>query len=86
MSIDLEKYDTEIYNNIDIENLGKIVKFMLENNCDYIDSLIDEYLDIFTFDYDDFIRKYNIINKKYNGNLIEKIRENMNILEDFYLV
>lgn len=86
MSIDLEKYDTEIYNNIDIENLGKIVKFMLENNCDYIDSLIDEYLDIFTFDYDDFIRKYNIINKKYNGNLIEKIRENMNILEEFYLV
>lgn len=86
MSIDLEKYDTEIYNNIDIENLGKIVKFMLENNCDYIDSLIDEYLDIFTFDYDDFIRKYNTINKKYNGNLIEKIRENMNILEEFYLV
>ena len=86
MSIDLEKYDTEIYNNIDIENLGKIVKFMLENNCDYIDSLIDEYLDIFTFDYDEFIRKYNIINKKYNGNLIEKIRENMNILEEFYLV
>ena len=85
MNIDLDKYDSELFHNIDIENLGKIVKFLLEKNCNYIDELLDEYLDILTFDYEDFVKKFDKINQKYDGKLIEKISEDMNILEEFYL-
>ena len=85
MNIDLDKYDSELFHNIDIENLGKIVKFLLEKNCNYIDELLDEYLDILTFDYEDFVKKFDKINEKYDDKLIEKISEDMNILEEFYL-
>lgn len=84
MEIDLSKYESSVYKNLDKDNIIKIINFLEKNNCAYIDELLEDYLDIFTFEYEDFVNKYNTLNKKYNNNLIEEISNDMNILEEFY--
>lgn len=86
IDLDLSKYDQSVIRNIDKENTNKIIEFLIDNNCDYIEELLEDYLDIFTFEYDEFTDKYNKLNSKYNDNLIEEIREDMNILEELYTI
>lgn len=84
MSIELEKYSIGILEDLDSDNVKKIVEFLQLNNCDYIDELLNNYLDLFTFDYEEFKTKFNILNKKYNYNIIEEIEYNMDIIEEFF--
>lgn len=84
INFDINKYERSVFKNIDINNLKKIANFLLLNGCDYIGELFEDYLDIFIFEYDDFIVKFNRLNEKYNHNLINEIRDNMNILEELY--
>ena len=84
MPIDIEKYSVGILEHLDSDNVKKIVEFLQLNNCTYIDELLNNYLDLFTFDYEEFKTKFNILNKKYNYNLIEEVKYNMDILEEFF--
>ena len=84
IDIDLSKYEKSVTNNLNKDNMMKIINFLSKNNCDYIKELLEDYLDIFTFEYDDFIKKFEELNVKYNNNLIEEISNDMNILEEFY--
>ena len=84
MSIELEKYSLGILEDLDSDNVKKIVEFLQLNNCNYIDELLNNYLDLFTLDYEEFKTKFNILNKKYNYNLIEEIEYNMDIIEEFF--
>ena len=86
MNIDLNKYDNSVLNNFDKNNTMKIINFLKENNCSYIDELLEDYLDIFTFEYEEFVNKFNKLNNKYNNKLIQEISNDMNILEEFYTV
>lgn len=82
--IDINKYEDSIIKNLEEENMNKIISYLLENNSNYIDELLENYLDIFTIDYDVFIDKYKELNEKYNYNLINEIENDTNILEEFY--
>ena len=82
--IDINKYEDSIIKNLEEENMNKIISYLLENNSNYIDELLENYLDIFTIDYDIFINKYKELNEKYNYNLINEIENDTNILEEFY--
>ncbi len=84
LDIDISKFENSVIKNLDKKNITKIVEFLAQHHCDYIEELFEDYLDIFTFDYNDFVNRFNVLNKKYNNNLIEEIREDMNILEEFY--
>ena len=82
----LEKYNNSVIKNLNEENLKKIVSFLEENNCSCIEDIISDYLDLFTIEYDEFVRKYNILNEKYDHLFLEKVSEDMNLLEEFYLI
>ena len=82
--IDVDKFEKSVFRNIDQDNLKRIVSFLSSKGCNYIEELLEDYLDIFVFDYDEFVKKYNSLNEKYNHNLINEIRNDMNILEEFY--
>lgn len=84
IDLDINKYENSVIKNIDKDNLKKIVSFLLSNGCDYIEELIEDYLDIFTFEYEDFVTRFNKLNDKYKHKLINEIREDMNILEELY--
>ena len=84
IDIDFSKYEKSVLDNINSDNMMNIISFLLSMGCDFVEELLDDYLDIFQFEYDDFVNKYNRLNKKYNNNLINEIRDDMNILEELY--
>ena len=81
-----EKYEESVFENLDKENFYKIVTFLSKEKCNYIEDIVSDYLDLFNMQYDEFIKQYEKLNKKYNGMLIEKASEDMNILEELYLI
>lgn len=84
MNVNLEKYEKYVLEGLNKENMSKILELLIMNNCDYIDDLVENYLDIFAFDYEDFKNRFNKLNQKYNNDLINQIRNDMNIIEEFY--
>ena len=80
----LEKYSDSIIDRLDKVNFNKIVMFLTNEECDYVEDLVEDYLDIFVIDYNEFVRKYNILNKKYNNKYLELVSEDMNLLEELF--
>lgn len=81
----LSKYEEDVIRNINKENFQKIIAFLKQKGCDFINELLEDYLDLFCFDYNEFVDKYNKLEKKYNNNLLNEIKADMNILEEFYM-
>ena len=79
-----EKYSGSMLKNLDKDNFEKIVLFLENTKCGCILDIITDYLDLFTFSYDKFVRMYNILNKKYDGLYWDKVSKDMNLLEEFY--
>lgn len=82
----LTKFERSVIENLDKDNCNKIVAFLIKEQCDYIEDIMNDYLDLFNFEYNDFVKKYNILNEKYNGRFLIEAGEDMNLLEDFYKV
>ena len=81
-----EKYNDSVLKNLNKENFYKIAEFLLKEKCDYLEDIVSDYLDLFNFEYEEFKKKYNILNEKYNKEFLKKASEDMNILEEFYEV
>ena len=79
------KFDKKVIENIDKENAHKIIEFLIKEKCIFIDEIISDYLDLFTFEYGEFSNKYKRLNNKYNGKFLEKASKDMNLLEEFYI-
>lgn len=79
-----EKFEDNVFQNLNKSNFYKIVKFLSKENCDYIEDIVSDYLDLFNIQYEEFLRKYDILNNKYNGEFLKVASEDMNILEEFY--
>ena len=80
----LEKYSVDVLKNLNKDNMVEIVHFLESQNCDFIEDILEDYLDLFTMEYNEFLNKYNKLNKKYDFNLLYKASEDMNILEEFF--
>lgn len=80
----LEKYSVDVLKNLNKNNMVEIVYFLESQNCDFIEDILEDYLDLFTMEYNEFLNKYNKLNKKYNFNLLNKASEDMNIFEEFF--
>ena len=79
-----KKYASSVLKNLNKDNFYKICKFLLEEKCDFVDDIVSDYLDLFNFDYNEFVKKYKKLNEKYNGQFLVKASEDMNLLEEFY--
>ena len=80
-----EKFENSVFKNLDKENISKIIAFLLKEKCDYIEDIITDYLDLFNFQYEEFVEKYNKLNEEFYGKFLEKASEDMNLLERFYI-
>ncbi len=81
----LEKYSIDIITSIDKQNMIDIIRFLQKENCDFIEDLIEDYLDIFTVPYQEFLSKYQRLNEKYNNNYLKLASEDMNLLEELFV-
>lgn len=77
----IDKYESSILKNINKDNMLKIVEFLQQNKVIYIEDIIENYLDIFTIPYDEFIEKFSKLNKKYNNELVNMLNDDVNVLE-----
>lgn len=80
----IEKYSSATLNNLDKNNISKIIKFLQNEKCNFIEDLLEDYLDLFTIEYKIFVDKYNKLNEQYNKELLSLATEDMNILEEFF--
>ena len=80
----VSKYDSEVLAKLNKENMAKIIIFLQKENCDFIEDLLNDYIDLFIIEYDDFIRRYIILNEEYNYKYLELAAEDMNYLEEMY--
>ena len=74
-------YDEELINSLEEKNFLKIVRYLIENNIDMIEEVIVSYLKLFVIDYDDFVRKFELLKIKYGDNISNKISYDIQILE-----
>lgn len=84
MNETFDKYSKSILRKLNRDNLSKIINFLKREKCDYIEDLIEDYLDIFTIEYDLFVNKYQKLNRKYNGKFLDLASNDMNYLEELY--
>lgn len=80
----IKKYTNETIKNLNKNNVIRIINFLKLEKCDFIEDILEDYLDLFTIEYSEFVKKYNILNKKYNFNLLNEVSSDMNILEEFF--
>ena len=78
----VNKFEPHVIKNIDMENLNKIINFLVSEKFDYIDEIVEDYLDLFLIDYEDFVSRYQLLKNKYGENLVELISEDLGILEE----
>lgn len=79
-----KKYAKSVIKNLNRENFYKIINFLESNNCDFIEDIVSDYLDLFNIEYVEFVKKYNKLNEKYSNNFLQKASEDMDLLEEFY--
>ena len=59
-----KKYAKSVIKNLNRENFYKIINFLESNNCDFIEDIVSDYLDLFNIEYVEFVKKYNSQEKK----------------------
>ena len=74
----IEGYNEKIIEQLDPENMLKILQYLLENKVTYLKDIIIEYLDVFLLDFETFKEKFTILKEKYG---ILLIGENLSLLE-----
>lgn len=80
----LDKYSDSINEKLNLENIAKIIYFLKEKNCTYIKDILEDYMDIFTIEYDVFVSRFNHLDEKYNNRYINICNVNMNHLEELF--
>ena len=81
----LNKYSNSVIKNLDKDNITSIILFLKDENCEYIEDLLEDYLDLFTISYEEFVSKYKELNKKYDNKYLELASVDMNLLEEFFM-
>ena len=80
----IEKYSDSVIRNFDKKNMAKIILLLEDYHCNFIDDIIEDYLDLFNIPYEEFKDKLSKLNKKYNNRFLELASLDMNYLEEFY--
>lgn len=77
------KYENEFIKCLDKENIINIINFLQSENVDYIDELLTNYLELFLIEYEEFKNRFNKLKNTYGNDLVEKIADDLTILEEF---
>ncbi len=80
-----ENFDDEIVNQIDIENVSKILKYLNDNNVYYAKDLLISSLDLFLLPVDEFIKQFEKLKNKLGFNFVERLGEDSSLIELMYV-
>lgn len=80
----LDKYSKSTISNLKMDNMKMIVNYLESIGCNFIEDIIEDYLDIFIIDFQEFKRKFDLLNEKYHHKYLKMISSNMNYLEEMF--
>ena len=79
-----ENFDEELIKQIDLDNVLRIFKYLEENGIYYAKDLFLTSLDLFLYPLDDFIRKFEVLKDKLGEDYINKLGEDVSLIELMY--
>lgn len=79
-----ENFDDDIINEIDIENVSNIFKYLNDNGVYYYKDLFLTSLDLFLLPYDDFINKFEKLKTKLGDNYVDMLGDDISLIEIMY--
>lgn len=78
-----KNFEPTVFNNLSKENYTKILNFLSLEIPDYIEDIVNNYLDLFLIEYNEFVIKYNKLKNKYGLNFVKL---DMSLLEQMYII
>ena len=78
-----ENFDNETINQMDSENVYKIVKYLNDNNIDYIKDLFLLF-DLFLFPVEEFIKQFEKLKFKLGDNFANMLGSDLSLIEIMY--
>ena len=79
-----ENFDEEIIKELDINNVAKIYKYLVDNGIYYAKDLLLESLDLFLLPKEEFITKFEKLKNVLGEDYIDKLVEDLSLLEIMY--
>lgn len=84
MKVLRENFDEEMIQQMDEENIDKILHYLEKNNVDYAKDLLISSLDLFLLPAEDFIKQFEKMKKVLGENYAEKLGEDVSLIEIMY--
>ena len=84
MKILRENFDEDMIQQMDEENIDKILYYLEENTVDYAKDLLISSLDLFLLPAEDFIKQFEKLKKELGENFAEKLGEDISLIEIMY--
>ena len=79
-----ENFDTETIAKMDAENIYKILNYLDKNGVYYAKDLVFSSLDLFLLPADEFIKKFEKLKNKLGNDYIDKLGEDISLIEIMY--
>lgn len=76
-----ENFDDEMITKIDDENVSKIMVYLEKNGIYYAKDLFLLSLDLFLLPYSEFVNKFEKLKQKLGNNYINKLSEDVSVME-----
>jgi len=77
----INSFDSELVKKIDVDNLSKIYKYLLNNGIYFVKDLVVDYLDMFINDYEDFKVRFEKLKNSLGSNYIEVLEKDSTLWE-----
>ncbi len=79
-----ENFDDETISKIEPNNVSRIWKYLDSNNIYYAKDLFLNSLDLFLFPYEEFIKKFERLKTKLGPEYVEKLGNDVSLIEIMY--
>ena len=77
----INSFDSELVKKINVDNLSKIYKYLLNNGIYFAKDLVVDYLDMFINDYEDFRVRFEKLKNSLGSNYIEVLENDSTLWE-----
>ena len=79
-----ENFDDDVINEMDMDNISKIIVYLKKNNVYYFKDLFLLSLDLFLLPVDEFITRFEKLKKILGDNFVDELGENYSLIEKMY--
>lgn len=84
MKILRENFDEEMIQQMDEENIDRILDYLEKNDIDYAKDLLISSLDLFLLPAENFIKQFEKLKKELGDDFAEKLGEDSSLIEIMY--